>query len=58
MVIYTRIHLYLIIKMTNGSYNFSRVDNATLYLNTLCYCTGKPNEFVNIIFYAINYNIL
>ena len=43
-----------------GSCNFSRVDNATLYLkiNDICYCTGKPNEFVNIRVYAINYNIL
>ena len=43
-----------------GSCNFSRIDNATLYLkiNDICFCNESISEFVDIRIYAVNYNIL
>ena len=43
-----------------GSCNFSRIDNATLYLkiNEICFCNESISEFVDVRIYAVNYNIL
>jgi hypothetical protein len=43
-----------------GSCNFSRVDNATLYLsiNEICFCNKLISEYINIRIYATNFNIL